>query len=123
MWSDDHQIKVQQLVDNRAQHFMVCWFSTVFFLNYYFFEFPNFVFHDTYNTWLKDRYKDDPWTHLDLWLEGGSSGGLDRKQMYGLSNTTTEDLLTTCDVLTIGCLQSISSTQTLEFEMILDQLD
>jgi len=47
MWSDDHQIKVQQLVDSRAQYFVVCWFSTIFFLSYYFFEFSDFVFQDT----------------------------------------------------------------------------
>jgi hypothetical protein len=26
---------------------VVCWFSTIFFLSYYFFEFSDFVFQDT----------------------------------------------------------------------------
>jgi hypothetical protein len=44
-----------------------------FFLSYYFFEFANFFFQNTYNTRLNERYNDDPSTHsdldLDLWLE------------------------------------------------------
>jgi hypothetical protein len=60
---------VQQFVDSRAQHFVVCWFSTIFFLIYYFLEF------DTYNSWLNERYRDNPSTEpnldLDLWLEIG----------------------------------------------------
>jgi len=74
---------------------------------------------------LKERYADDPSTHpnidLDLWLEAGSSGGPDRNKMYGLSNTTIENLRTTHSVSTVGCSQSISSTQSLEFATLLDQ--
>jgi len=32
VWSDDRQKGMQQLIDSRAQNFMVCWFSTFFFL-------------------------------------------------------------------------------------------
>jgi len=45
---------------------------------------------------LKERYKDEPSTHLDigpdLWLEGELFGGPDRNRMYGLSDTMTENL-------------------------------
>jgi pentose-5-phosphate-3-epimerase len=30
MQSDNHQKWVQQFMDNRAQHFLVYWFSTIF---------------------------------------------------------------------------------------------
>jgi len=30
--SDDYQKKRQQFMDNWAQHFVVCWFSTIFFI-------------------------------------------------------------------------------------------
>jgi hypothetical protein len=84
-----------------------------------------FFFKDTYNTRLKERYRDDPFTHLDLnlnmWLEARSSGGPDRNRVYNFSNTIAEDLQTTRGVSTIGFSQSISSTQTPEFEVILDQ--
>jgi hypothetical protein len=92
----------------------------LFFLNLLFFEFSDFFFQDTYNTWLKERYDDDPSTHPDLWLEVGSSSGLNRNQVYDLSNTTTEFLCMTYSVSTVGCSQSVPSTQTLEFEVILD---
>jgi hypothetical protein len=74
---------------------------------------------------LKERYGDDPSTHpdldLDLWLEAWLSGGLDRNQVYNLSNTTAKDLQMTCGVSTVGYSQLVPSTQTLEFEAILDQ--
>jgi len=99
VWSDDYQKWVQQFMDSQAQQFMVCWFSTIFFLSYYFLEFDEFVFYDTYNSRLNERYGDDPSTHLnlnlDLWLEIGSSSGPNRNRMYKLSNTTTENLETT----------------------------
>ena len=43
-------------------------FLTIVFLNYYYyyFNFQIFFFHDTYNTRLKERYGDDPSTHLNL---------------------------------------------------------
>jgi hypothetical protein len=68
---------------------------------------------------------DDPSTHpnidLNLWLEARSFSGPDRNQLYGLSNTTTENLQTTRSALTVECSQSIPSVQTLEFTVILDQ--
>jgi hypothetical protein len=63
-----------------------CWFSTIFFLSYYLFEFADFFFQDTYNTWLKKRYNDDSMTHpdlnLDLLLETTSFSGPDKNQIY-----------------------------------------
>jgi len=44
VWSDDYQKWVQQFIDSQAQQFVVCWFSTIFFLSYYFLEFDEFVF-------------------------------------------------------------------------------
>jgi hypothetical protein len=45
---------------------------------------------------LKERYEDDPSTHQDfdpdLWMEAGLSGGPDKNQVYGLFNTTIENL-------------------------------
>jgi hypothetical protein len=73
-------------------------FNYYFFLCYYFLEFDEFVFsfQDTYNSRLKERYRDDPSTHPDidpdLWLEAGSFGGLDRNWVYELSNITDEKL-------------------------------
>jgi len=68
---------------------------------------------------------DDHLTHLnldpDLWLEAGLSGGPDRNRVDGLSKTMTENLRMTCSVSTVGCSQSILSTQTPEFEVMLDQ--
>jgi hypothetical protein len=51
-----------------------------------------FHFQETYNSRLRERYKDDPSTHLDfdpdLWMEVGSSGTRPNKnRVYGLSNT------------------------------------
>jgi hypothetical protein len=84
-------------------------FSTIFFLKLlFFFEFADFFFQDTYNTWLKERYGDDTLTHPDLdpdlWLEAWLFGGPYRNWLYSLSNTTTEDLRTTHNVSTIRCL-------------------
>jgi len=73
-----------------------------------------FLFHEIYNSRLKDRYRDDPSTHLDidldLWLETGLSSGSVRNWIYVLSNTTIKNLRTARSVLTIGCSQSILST-------------
>jgi hypothetical protein len=105
---------------------VVCWFSTIFFLSYYFLNLLIFFFfQDTYNTWLKKRYKNDPSTHSNLnsnlWLKAGSSSRPDWNWVYGLSNTTFKDLRMACSVSTIGFSQSVSSTQTLELKEILDQ--
>jgi len=68
---------------------------------------------------LRKRYGDDILTHLefdpDLWMEVGSSGGPDKNQVYGLSNTTADNLRSTRSVSTVGSSQSISSSQYKEF--------
>jgi hypothetical protein len=67
--------KWQQYVDSQAQYFVICWFSTTFFLSYYFLESDEFIFsfQDTHNNQLKERYGDDPSTRpdldSDLWLK------------------------------------------------------
>ena len=47
--------------------------------------------------------------------------GPNRNQVYELCNTTAENLWMTRCALKIGCSQSISSIQTLEFAAMLDQ--
>jgi len=68
---------------------------------------------------LRERYGDDILTHLefdpDLWMEVGSSGGPDKNRVYGLSNTTADNLRSTRSVSTVGSSQSISSFQSKEF--------
>ena len=68
---------------------------------------------------MRERYGDDPLTlpefDPDLWMEVGSSGGLDKNQVYRLSNTTTENLRVARSVSTVGSSQSVSSTQSKEF--------
>jgi len=102
-----------------------CCFLTIFFWSYYFFEFADLFFQDAYNTWLKERYNDDPSIHpdldSDLWLKVGSFSGPNRNYVYCLSNTTTEDLWTARIVPIVGYSQSVPSTQTLDFKVILDQ--
>jgi hypothetical protein len=74
---------------------------------------------------LKERYGDEPSTHLDidpdLWLEGGSFGGPDRNRVFGLSYTTTKNLWTTRSASTVVYSQSIPSSKTLKFAAMLDQ--
>jgi hypothetical protein len=45
---------------------------------------------------LRERYGDDLSTHPDfdpdLWIEVGLSGGLEKNQVYELSNNTAENL-------------------------------
>jgi hypothetical protein len=69
---------------------------------------------ETYNSRLRERYEDDPLTQpdfdLDLWMEVGSSGGPDKNQVYGLSNTTAEKLRPAGSVLTVESSPSVSST-------------
>jgi len=59
---------------------------------------------------LRERYGDDTLTHLefdpDLWMEVGSSGGPDKNWVYGLSNTTADNLRSTRSVSTVGSSQS-----------------
>jgi len=94
-----------------------------YFVSYYFswIEYDYFFFHfqETYNSWLREKYEDDPSTHpnfdLDLWMEVWSSGGPDKNQVYGLSNTTAKNLRAARSISTIGSSQSVSSTQSEEF--------
>jgi hypothetical protein len=69
-----------------------------------------FYFQETYNNRLRERYGDDILTHMefdpDLWMKVGSSGGPDKNQVYGLSNTTADNLRTTRSVSTVGSSQS-----------------
>jgi len=48
-------------------------------------------------------------------MEVGSSGGPDKNRVYGLSNTTTDNLRSARSVSTVGSSQSISSSQSKEF--------
>jgi hypothetical protein len=86
-----------------------------YFVSYYFYwiEYDDFFFYfqETCNSRLKERYGDDPLTHPDLWMEVGLSGGLDKNRVYGLSNTTAENLRATRGVSTVGSSKLVSSTQ------------
>ena len=91
-----------------------------YFVSYYFLELNMMIFlkkkiQETYNSWLRERYGDNPSTHPDfdpdLWMEVGSSSGLDKNQVHGLSNTTAENLRSAHSVSTVGSSPSISSTQ------------
>jgi hypothetical protein len=121
--SEDHQKGMQQFIDNRTQHFVVCSFNHFFFHKLWFswieFDDFSFYFQETYNNKLMEIDWDDPSTHpdfdSDLCMKAGSFGGPNRNQMYGLSNTTTENLRTACSVSTVGSSQSVSSTQSQEF--------
>jgi len=70
---------------------------------------------ETYNSWLRERYGDNLSTHPDfdpnLWMEVGSSGVPEKNQVYGLSNTTAENLHSAHNVSTVGSSPSVSSTQ------------
>jgi len=65
-----------------------------------------FLFSGDYNNRLRERYGDDILTHPefdpDLWMEVGSSGGPGKNRVYGLSNTTADNLRTTRSVSTCG---------------------
>jgi len=78
-----------------------------------------FYFQETYNNRLRKRYRDDILTHPEfdpnLWMEVGSSRGSDKNRVYGLSNTTADNLRSTQSVSTVGSSQSISSSQSKEF--------
>jgi hypothetical protein len=93
-----------------------------YFVSYYFYwiEYNDLFFHfqETYNSRLRERYGDDPSTHPnfnpDLWMEVGLSGGPDKNRVYGLSNTTAENLRVTRSVSIVGSSQSVLSTQSKE---------
>jgi hypothetical protein len=92
--------------------------QSFYFVSYYFLEMNMMIFkkkiQETYNNRLRERYGDDPSTHPDfdpdLWMEVGSSGGPDKNRVYGLSNTTAENLRSTRSVSTVGSSPSVSST-------------
>jgi len=69
-----------------------------------------FYFQETYTNRLREKYRDDILTHPefdpDLWMEVGSSGGPDKNRVYGLSNTTADNLRSTRSVSTVGSSQS-----------------
>jgi len=48
-------------------------------------------------------------------MEAGSSGGPDKNRVYGLSNTTAENLRSARSVSTVGSSLSVSNTQSEEF--------
>jgi len=48
-------------------------------------------------------------------METGSSGGPDKNRVYGLSNTTVENLRSARSVSTVGSSPSVSNTQSKEF--------
>ena len=68
---------------------------------------------------MRERYGNNLLTHPefdpDLWMEVGSFGGPDKNRVYGLSNTTAENLRAAHSVSTVGISQSVSSTQSKEF--------
>ena len=59
---------------------------------------------------MRERYGDDPLTHPefnpDLWMEAGLSGGPDKSQVYGLSNTTADNLRSARSASTVRSSQS-----------------
>jgi hypothetical protein len=77
------------------------------FLSYYFSWTCSPFFQDTYNIRMTERYEDDSSTHSDfnpdLWLETGTSSGLNRNYVYDLSNITVKDLQKTPNISTFGC--------------------
>ena len=123
--SDECQKMMQPFVDNWAQHFVVCWFSTIFFPKLLFTWIWWFFFQETHNNRLKERYENNPSIYLDinpdLWLKAGSCGGPDKNQVYELSYTTIENLRMNYSISTIEFSQSVPSTQSLEFAALLDQ--
>jgi len=48
-------------------------------------------------------------------MEAGSSSGPDKNRVYGLSNTTAENLRSAHSVSTVGSSPSVSNTQSEEF--------
>jgi len=51
----------------------------------------------------------------DLWMEVGSSGGPEKNRVYGLSNTTAENLQSARSVSIVRSSPSVSSTKSEEF--------
>jgi len=92
--------------------------QSFYFVSYYFLELNMIIFlkkfQETYNSRLRERHGDGPSTHSDfnpdLWMEAGSSGGPEKNRVYGLSNTTDENLRSARSVSIVGSSLSISST-------------
>jgi len=80
-----------------------------------------FNFQKTNNSRLRERYGDDPSTHPDLWMEVGSFGGPEKNRVYGLSNTTAENLRVARSVSTIGSCPLALNTQSEEFMTLKQQ--
>jgi len=80
---------------------------------------PREKYEDFSKVGLRERYRDNPSTHPDfdpdLWMEVGSSGGLDKNRVYELFNTTAENLRSARSVSTVGSSPSVSNTQSKEF--------
>jgi hypothetical protein len=79
------------------------------------------------NSRSRERYGDDPLTYPnfdpDLWMEVGSSSGPDKNRVYGLSNTTAENLRSARSVSAVGSSPSVSSTQSDEFVALKQQYE
>jgi hypothetical protein len=129
--SQDRQKGMQQYVDNRAQHFVVCSINqiillVIIFLNWIWWFFKKKI-QETYNSRLRERCGDDPLTqpdfNPDLWMEVGSSGGPDKNQVYGLSNTTVDKLWSARSVSTFGSSPLVLSTQSEEFLALKQQYE
>ncbi|KAL9346457.1 hypothetical protein Peur_061310 [Populus x canadensis] len=56
-------------------------------------------------------------------MEVGSSGGPDNNRVYGLSNTTAENLRSARSVSTVWSFPSVSSTQSEEFMALKQQYE
>jgi len=80
---------------------------------------------ETYNSQLRERYGDDHLTHLnfdsDLWMEVRSFGGPEKNRVYGLSNTTVENLRLA--LVSQPSSPSVSSTQSEEFVALKQQYE
>jgi hypothetical protein len=93
------------------------------FVSYYFLELNlmiSFLIFRRYIIagWGRDTgiiFQPPPDFDPDLWMEAGLSGGPDRNRVYGLSNTTVENLHVAHSVSTVRSSQSLSSTQSQEF--------
>jgi hypothetical protein len=105
--------------------------QSFYFVSYYFLELNMMIFlkkfQEIYNSRLRERYGDDPSTHLDfdpdLLMEVGSSSEPDKNRVYRLSNTTAENLWSAYNVSTIGSSPSVSSTQSEEFMALKQQYE
>jgi len=71
MENENRRKRVHQLMNRRAQKFMVSWISTIFLS--YFFNLLTFFFQKT-------------------WLEARSTNGPNRNQVCNISYTTIEDM-------------------------------